>query len=1048
VDHALVVRSEDSARIIEWNTATVPERLESVDAVAFVLLAGIDANEDCRSFELSIDGRPVLEFQNPAVATEQVLEWIGLHGVRAEFRVTLVDRYADAMGFLFLQVPRSLISPGRPLRLSVRGESAGTRTWFLVFAHEVEPRIAIHPVPAVVRSPDGPLQEVRIDLLRLDEGGPFSMESEAGRVKIDTGFGPSRLSLEVPAVRNPTEVPVAFELAGARYETRIPVDPVEPLTIHLIHHTHLDIGYTHLQEEVEKLQWSHLEQALRIGEESESLSEEARFVWHPEAVWAVETYLEHHSEENVDRLLDGIRRGWIHLDALHTNLLTGIATGEGLIRELEPAQKLAERTGVAIRSAMFTDIPGFAWGWTTVLGEAGVRYLSVGPNRWHRIGRFLSTWADRPFWWESPNGKHRVLVWVHGEGYSLFHTGLGYEQLETRLDADRLLSAIERLRARGWKHPVSALRYNIGSDNGPPDPTLPATVESWNERYETPRLVISSSERALAELENCGGARLPIVRADLNGIWEDGVASTARETQSIRHTAEWLVTAEALAAMRGRPLDAEAVYRAWRELLLSYEHTWGAWNSISEPDAEFVRGQWKRKQEFVRAAAARTDALVKATLADRIETGSAETQGSGRVEILNPLAWARREIVILDRLACGDATEVRDAGGALLPCQRLKDGGLAFQPPTVPGYSSLHLQLQGETTHHTDGAHVRADSGSRIILDNGIVQLGLDPLTGRIESLRRVDGTGPGRNLVPEGEAFAEWFHVAGRDPSMARSAEAGSIEVTDAGPLVWRAVIRRDAPGTTAGLSTVLRLQAGSDRVEIELRFDKLGKFDPEAVLVRFPVAITDSSTRRMVGGAFAPFRADEDQAPGANRNWYTVERWADLHDSAGGIHLVTVDAPLVQFGAPGSDPIVTGWRERVDPQPVLHSYLMNNYWETNYRAAQEGPHSIRYVVRPHAGFDVSAAERCGLEAAHPLLAYRVRPEVEPLSPPVRIESEKSVVSLLRRTSNMIEIRLFNPSNNIDLVTIGFPDTNEIEEREIDPGDVALIQLPLPRDG
>ncbi len=914
------------------------------------------------------------------------------------------------------------------MRLEVRGESAGTRTWFMVFAHELKQEIAVRPLPAVVRAPDGPLQELRVDLIRLDDGGPVSLESPSGRIDTRAGFGHTRLSLEVPAVDRAIEIPLAFDLGNERYEVGVRVEPVEPLTIWLIHHTHLDIGYTHVQEEVERLQWDHLERALRLGEQSEELPIEARFVWHPEAIWAVETYLESHGPEENERLLNGIRRGWIHLDALHTNLLTGIATGEGLIRALEPAQRLAARTGEPIRSAMFTDIPGFAWGLVPVLSGAGVRYFSVGPNRGHRIGDFLSAWGDRPFWWESPNGEHRVLVWVHGEGYSLFHTGLGYEHLDTRLDAELVLDSVDRLRARGWDHPLTALRYNIGSDNGPPDPTLSATVAEWNERYESPRLAIGSSESVLAELEACCGEQLPVVRGDLTGFWEDGAASSARETQSIRHTAEWLVAAETLAAMSGAGLDPEAVYKAWRQVLLYYEHTWGAWNSISEPESEFVRRQWERKQEFAREAAKRTNALVAATLGDRIDVEATRTDAAGPIEIVNPLSWTRSDVLILDRIAARDAVGARDVDGAPLLVQHLDDGGFAFLSPPVPGLSSRRVRLVGadevtdRTLQPTEHEKVHADADHGIILDNGIIQFGVDPLTGRIVSLRRVDGSGPGRNLVPVGEALAEWIYVRGRDPETAQSAGGGSVEVTDAGPLVWRAVVRREAAGTRGGLSITIRMTAGSDRLEIEARFDKARSLDPEAVLLRFPMAISKDSTVRTIGGAWVPFRAEQDQAPGANRNYYAVERWADIHDHSGGLTLVSVDAPLIQLGSVGSDPIVTGWRDEIDPAPVLYSYLMNNYWETNYRAEQEGPHAIRYVLRPHGGFDVTAAERTGLEAAHPLLAYRVRAGFEPFAPPVEVETERTIVTLLRRSSDSIELRLFNPSTFSDSVRISVP--------------------------
>lgn len=1037
VHRSLVVRSEDADLSIAWETAPVSDGPLPDHPITFAMLAGIDVNEDRRSFELSIDGRSVLEFCNPAVGREEILAWDGREGVRAEFRVTLIDRYSDAMGYLFLHVPSRLVRPGEPLRLEVRGESAGQRTWFMVFAHALRPAISIRPLPVVVRSPRGPLQEVRVDLVRLDEGGPVWLESPSGRIDGRAGFGHTRLSMDIPAVDHPTAVPLTIGLGTERFEAAVRVEPVKPLTIHLIHHTHLDIGYTHHQEEVERLQWDHLETALQLGERSEAMPPDARFVWHPEAVWAVETYLENHGPEENGRLLDGIRRGWIHLDALHTNLLTGIATGEGLIRALEPGRRLAERTGVPIRSAMFTDIPGFAWGLVSVLGGAGIRYFSVGPNRGHRIGAFLSALGDRPFWWESPNGEHRVLVWVHGEGYSLFHTGLGYERLDKRLDAELVLASVDRLRARGWDHPLTALRYNIGSDNGPPDPTLSATVAEWNERYESPRLAIGSAESVFAELEECCGADLPVVRADLTGFWEDGAASSARETQSIRHTAEWLVAAETLAALDGAVLDPQDVYAAWRQVLLFYEHTWGAWNSISEPESEFVLRQWERKQEFAREAAERTNELVAATLAARVEVETASTESTGLVEVVNPLAWTRSEVVILDRIGAGEAAGARTAEGVLIPFQKLGDGGIAFQCPQVPGFASRHVRLVGEADladptgqpddRRDEHVTVHADVAHGLVLDNGVIQVGLDPLTGRIASLRRVDGSGPGRNLVPVGEALAEWLYVRGRDPGAAQPAGGGSVEVTDTGPLVWRAVLRREAAGTRDGLSITIRMKAGSDRLEIEARFDKERSLEPEAVLLRFPAALSAGSASRTIGGAWAPFRAGEDQAAGANRNYYTVERWADLHDHAGGLTLVSVDAPLIQLGSIGSDPIVTGWRETLDPAPVLLSYLMNNYWETNYRAEQEGPHAIRYVLRPHGGFDVSEAERIGLEEAHPLLAYRARDGVEPFEPPVVVESERSVVTSLRRTADSLELRLFNPAGAPDEVRISVPGKREV---------------------
>ena len=57
--------------------------------------------------------------------------------------------------------------------------------------------------------------------------------------------------------------------------------------------------------------------------------------------------------------------------------------------------------------------------------------------------------------------------------------------------------------------------------------------------------------------------------------------------------------AETLWAMRNPgPFPAAAFQEAWRNVLLYSEHTWGAHNSISQPDLPFVRDQWKVKQGF------------------------------------------------------------------------------------------------------------------------------------------------------------------------------------------------------------------------------------------------------------------------------------------------------------------------------------------------------------------------------------------------------------------------------------------------------------------
>jgi alpha-mannosidase len=50
-----------------------------------------------------------------------------------------------------------------------------------------------------------------------------------------------------------------------------------------------------------------------------------------------------------------------------------------------------------------------------------------------------------------------------------------------------------------------------------------------------------------------------------------------------------------------------------------------------------------------------------------------------------------------------------------------------------------------------------------------------------------------------------------------------------------------------------------------------------------------------------------------------------------------------------------------------------MNNYWETNYKAGQEGPTTFRYSIKPHKRFDSGSAARFGTERSQPLIVVPV---------------------------------------------------------------------------
>jgi alpha-mannosidase len=945
VDKSLLVRSLDRGMDIVWETAAVPDGFAD-DTAVFVFALGIDVTDTTRVFTLFVDADSVLTFSSPSVARLGAHEWAGRAGIRIDFRATLADKYGDLMGYAFLHVPRARIAPGRPLTLRVAGESEGKRTWFMVFKETLAEGVILRNAPALLRSPSGNRQVIRVDLLTLGERTRFRMSGPIGVIDTTVGIGHTRFQLPIPAVWDDAEVVLAIGLDDRQTETAYTVKTVTPLEVHLIHHTHLDIGYTEHQDSVERRHWSHLREAMRLGAAGAGAPDGERFVWNPEGLWAVESFLAAHPADSA-AFREAVRNGWIVLDAMFANLLTGIASTEGLAHALDAKRQVEAFTGVPIVSAMQSDIPGATWGLVPLFARNGVRYFSLGPNQGHRIGHFTDALGDRPFWWVSADGADSVLTWSHGAGYSLFHTGLGYTRLRRALDEENVFRYLDQLAAGAWPHDLTVLRYNIGSDNGPPDPLLPEAVRAWNERYASPRLVISSVPRAFRAFEERYGAQLPALRGDLTGHWEDGVQSTARETAELRRTAEALQQTVELAALWGVALPADTLALAWKHVLLYYEHTWGAWNSIGEPEAAPVVAQWARKKSFADSAAVLSGRLREGLLARR-------RVPAGTLEVWNTTSTARTDLVALP----GGAA-VEDARGRAVPSQVLRDGRLAFLAEDVPARGHRSYRVR-------EGSGRPSEAVPRTSAETERFRVTVDPRHGRVASV--VDKL-TGRELVAQGEngGLAVYTYVPGRDPTTAVTAEPGTAVAGERGPLVQSLAWRAAAPATD-GIQTEVVLVEGLPWLEIVARMDKRLVYEPEAVLYRFAFADRPADVRVSIpGGAFA---LEREQLPGANRNYLNARSWVELRPPqapARNVVLHTLDVPMLQVGALGSDPIVTGWRTRAEPSGTIWSYVMNNYWETNYRAGQDGAFEARYVVMP--GADPEAAARV---VTRPLVVVR----------------------------------------------------------------------------
>ncbi len=388
---------------------------------------------------------------------------------------------------MMLTVPRRVVGAAAP-RFAVVGEAAGSQDYYLGPETPVEAFIRVRPEQA--RFKDG-RRAVRLEVSHLASAAPVVVRSgqrpTLHRGTLNPGYNLATLAVDGQAASLPITVEVAGRVAS---DTTVTLPPVRAWEIHLLPHSHVDIGYSDPQPEVERKQWKNLRDAVALAAATASNPPDSRFRWNVEGLWSVESYLKQASADERRQFIEAVRQGSIGLQSNYTNILTGLATPEELGRWTDAARRLSAEYGLPVgKSAMHTDIPGLSWTVVSALARGGVRYFSSGPNympslpdRGDRIGQTLHELGDRPFWWLSPSGQERLLMWVAGRGYSMFH-GMNTGSMETG-GRQTLLDYMLELAGKDYPYDMVQVRYTIGGDNGPTDPKLPGFVKTWNETFD------------------------------------------------------------------------------------------------------------------------------------------------------------------------------------------------------------------------------------------------------------------------------------------------------------------------------------------------------------------------------------------------------------------------------------------------------------------------------------------------------------------------------------------------------------------------------------
>ncbi|WIE64348.1 glycoside hydrolase family 38 C-terminal domain-containing protein [Curtobacterium sp. MCLR17_036] len=674
-------------------------------------------------------------------------------------------------------------------------------------------RVRVIPEPLLTERDGVPVQSVRVLLgedgeteTHTDTDTDTDTEPKAIGATL-TGPGGDRVVAHAPSpdagsfrllvrtVDAPTEVTLALPGLGDETVSFVLL-PQRAWSVHVVHHSHFDFGYTDPQTTVISSQRSYLDSAVELAHATEDWPDAARFRWNVEALWAFADWERHRPAAKVAEFVELVRQGSIGLSAMPYNLHTDTCSTEELHELFREARRIRDRYGIDFTTAMQTDVPGQVAGLPDALHDVGVRYLAVAHNWAGRSMPHQNGALDLPrmFRWRTPAGNS-VVVWMTDSPHGLAYmegpmVGLteSYEVAEAYLPA-----YLTALATRGYPFPpgvfgahgeqaegrpgypwdVLHLRtQGFMGDNGPARLHLSEVVRRWNETWTSPTLRVSTNEDFFAEAEARHGDDLVTVEGDWGDWWVEGVGSAAvplalaREAQATVSDARSFSQAAAWLGGQAVPTEHADAGSAWDAISMFNEHTWGASNSWTHGDEGYDSGerQWQWKVGQAITAHQRGRDLEEHALVYLADTVAAPDDALAAIVVANASGATRTGAV---RFLLKESTVPLDAPVALrdgrtgdaLPVvvepqsnalHRESGRWVSVQLTDVPAFGFVRVDvLPGTAEPEPPRVHdpLTTPAAELFTLENAYLRVAVDP---RTSTIRSVVERATGREIVEQ----------------------------------------------------------------------------------------------------------------------------------------------------------------------------------------------------------------------------------------------------------------------------------------------------------
>lgn len=791
--------------------------------------------------------------------------------------------------------------------------------------------------------------------------------------------------------------------------------PTRKWTLDIIHHSHTDIGYTERQEKIERFHVHFIKQVLQIlsSIKSGEKSNWEGFKWTCETFWPVERFLAQATDDEAQVFQAYVRSGDISLSGTYLNM-TELIDADLLARMIKRSTNYANSIGVTLDSAMTADINGYSWGFAQCLLDAGIHNLLSCIHTHH--GMFPLGQKQTPFWWEAPSGK-RLLVW-NGDHYNLGNDlGLALNALHSYIIRDefhtppfvnnhwevmeaRIMRYLSQLEEEGYPYDFAPVALSgIIVDNAPPNGSIIDLFHQWNEVHgDVVTIQMTTLSDLFAKLRQQTDIEIPVYRGDWPDWWSDGVASTAAHTQLFRDAQrnfQLLVQLDPENSI----IPKAAVREMEEQLTLYAEHTWGYSHSITEPWNPMVQSLGARKEAYAANASRLVHTAIDAVLEAKGEAMLAPGR-SMRYKVINPFQHDIRVIAKMyldywELPLIRDGFEVREEGrtdvvmvhqvsqvsrgtevSILITLKAAEERTFRLIPDSAEnGETTSSFALTG-SDRVKDIRDFRSEDQPFCVTQNSVESAhvlisweagkGIVSWIDKRSEINLIDITAPHSAFAPVYEVTPVKDHSLIRKTrtKMGRNRKGMNVQ-RHVGQLVHALEVERGPLWITieqeyesVGMSHyVVRLTvyAHEPRVDVAIRLHKDSVWEPENVYIPLPFSLPNAQLWLEKAGAL--MRPGIDQIPGTGLDFYSIQNGLGWIGQEQGLAIAMPDTPLVQLGPLAfGDRLLQGQQDRNEVR-AIYSWILNNFWETNFKATLGGFYEFRYSV--YWGNDLNTPEK-----------------------------------------------------------------------------------------